>query len=654
MLASVIYWSRIISVITQLYLNDTVICLIWNSDIEFDLETVNSLEYYTTLNINLIKLQKSFEQDIADFKSLEQQLRGFGLTHNDLTKKLTMSIEKTHCESFLAFQRDILPFIESFINASQYSVWRSKRNRFVFSYLDSDFEKNLIEHIFFEEQQSILMISPDASNSDIFNIKTNKYNGPKGEKQYSLELLDRFYASNNTFLYNHPLFPDKTANLRGREIIVAGFDYRPYFVINYQNQANNSYDVAYDGSAKGAVQIDGTEGRVILTFCEIYNCTVWIDSTEANDWGEVYPNLTGDGALGMIVKDMAEISVAAMYSWDVDYLQLDMSMYLVRSGITCLVPAPRRLASWLLPLEPFQFTLWMAVLAYLLIEVISLSFTHKFESNLISEEISWYQSFKFAYVTTIKLFLSQSGNSYVRSLTVRVLLFTCFMNDIILTSIYAGGLASILTIPSYEKAADTVDGMLYHKLKWAANSEAWVSAIRNTDDERMNEILKNFNIYNDDKLELLATTRSDMGFTVERLPFGHYAIGDYLSSESIDHLKIMKEDLYFQYTVAFVRRCWPLLDRFDQMVYWWHSAGLDKYWEWRVVAVNLNVQKQKQVEATMYSNAEEMGPEKLGMANFAGILLIWVLGISLALVVFLYEVISYYIKSRKLTILNVL
>ncbi|TMW45699.1 hypothetical protein DOY81_009222, partial [Sarcophaga bullata] len=83
---------------------------------------------------------------------------------------------------------------------------------------------------------------------------------------------------------------------------MAGFDYRPYFVINYGTINNNSYDIAYGGASLGAAQIDGTESRVVTTFCEVYNCTVWIDSSEANDWGEVYPNLTGYGSLGMVAK----------------------------------------------------------------------------------------------------------------------------------------------------------------------------------------------------------------------------------------------------------------------------------------------------------------------------------------------------------------
>ncbi|XP_059226328.1 ionotropic receptor 21a [Stomoxys calcitrans] len=368
----------------------------------------------------------------------------------------------------------------------------------------------------------------------------------------------------------------------------------------------------------------------------------------------------------MVAKGTAEISVGAMYSWDTDYIYLDMSMYLVRTGVTCLVPAPKRLATWLLPLEPFQFTLWLAVLAYLWLEWFSLSLTHRFETWIISNDnVTWMESIVFGFVTTLKLLVSQSGSGFVVSQTVRVLLFTCFLNDLIITSIYGGGLASILTVPSYGEAADTVRRMLSQELQWAANSEAWVSTIRKSDDPHINGILQNFFIYSDEKLEHLAVSRAGYGFTLERLPFGmshktpnkklsylliilfagHFAIGDYLTPDSINSLKIMQEDLYYQYSVAFVTRCWPLLSQFDDLLYWWHSAGLDKFWEWRVVADNMNVQKQKQVEATMYSYMEDIGPVKLGMSNFVGILLIWLLGVLISCVVFVYEVIRGYGRS---------
>lgn len=211
---------------------------------------------------------------------------------------------------------------------------------------------------------------------------------------------------------------------------------------------------------------------------------------DADDWGTIYPNITGDGAMGMLLQHKVDICIGAMYSWYDDYTYLDLSMYLVRSGITCLVPAPHRLASWYLPLQPFQGTLWAAVLVCLGIETLGLVLSHRSEQKLYcnSEPQSWWDSMKFALVTTFKLFLSQSGNSNVRSVTVRVLLFACFLNDIIITSIYGGGLASILTIPSLGEAADTLQRMRSHRLQWAANSEAWVSAIRGSDDVSQRQV----------------------------------------------------------------------------------------------------------------------------------------------------------------------
>lgn len=35
---------------------------------------------------------------------------------------------------------------------------------------------------------------------------------------------------------------------------------------------------------------------------------------------------------------------------------------------------------------------------------------------------------------------------------------------------------------SYEKAADTIDGMLYYKLKWLGISDAWTVTLRTADD----------------------------------------------------------------------------------------------------------------------------------------------------------------------------
>ncbi|XP_070855045.1 uncharacterized protein Ir41a [Drosophila suzukii] len=361
--------------------------------------------------------------------------------------------------------------------------------------------------------------------------------------------------------------------------------------------------------------------------------------------------MSGDGALGMVIQHKADICIGAMYSWSEDYTYLDLSVYLVRSGITCLVPAPLRIASWHLPLEPFQKPLWAAILLCLFIEAIGLILAYKSEQELYvppKNPGGWWTCTKFGISTTFKLFISQSGKSKANSLTVRLLLLVCFLNDLIITSIYGGGLASILTVPSMDEAADTVQRLRLHRLQWAANSEAWVSAIRGSDESLVRDLLYNFHIYSDDQLLRLAQEqRVHIGFTVERLPFGHFAVGNYLVPQAIDQLIIMKDDLYFQYTVAFVPRLWPLLDQFNSMIYSWHSSGLDKYWEDRVVGDNLNLKIQKQLEETMSKNKGDIGPNMLGMSNFAGIILVWILGSIVAMLSFSLELIYFNLKVIK-------
>lgn len=125
-----------------------------------------------------------------------------------------------------------------------------------------------------------------------------------------------------------------------------------------------------------------------------------------------------------------------------------MSAYIGRSGVTCLVPASSYQASWTLPLKPFRFSLWMAVVVTLCLETLSLLAARKFEETTWQrQKQNWWQCFKFGLAITLKLFVNQTSNYVARTHTIRVLLFACYVIDIILTSVYGGGLSAVLTLP---------------------------------------------------------------------------------------------------------------------------------------------------------------------------------------------------------------
>lgn len=188
----------------------------------------------------------------------------------------------------------------------------------------------------------------------------------------------------------------------------------------------------------------------------------------------------------MILDRITDYGVGGLYIWYEAYLRMELSHFLGRSGVTCLVPAPQPIINWALPLRPFQATLWVCVLSCLVLECLALACTRHCErapatptttptSTGAPLSPSWRQSLRFGCATTLKLFLNQSTSYVTTSYALRTILLASYMIDIILTTVYGGGLAAILTLPKLEEAADSRQRLYEHKLIWSATSHAWIN-----------------------------------------------------------------------------------------------------------------------------------------------------------------------------------
>jgi len=130
----------------------------------------------------------------------------------------------------------------------------------------------------------------------------------------------------------------------------------------------------------------------------------------------------------------------------------------------------------------------MCVMLCLLLESLALCVTRRWEHYADSPFNSWMDSLRFGCISTLKLFVSQ-GTSYVTSsYALRTVLVASYMIDIILTTVYSGGLAAILTLPTLEEAADSRQRLFDHKLIWTGTSQAWITTI----DERSADVSKRF------------------------------------------------------------------------------------------------------------------------------------------------------------------
>ena len=80
-----------------------------------------------------------------------------------------------------------------------------------------------------------------------------------------------------------------------------------------------------------------------------------------NYWGEVFDNGTGNGVLGLVAIDQADIGFSAYYAWPSGYKAVDFPVSHMRSSVTMVTARPALLPGWMVPLMPFSGVVWGAV-----------------------------------------------------------------------------------------------------------------------------------------------------------------------------------------------------------------------------------------------------------------------------------------------------
>jgi hypothetical protein len=80
-----------------------------------------------------------------------------------------------------------------------------------------------------------------------------------------------------------------------------------------------------------------------------------------NYWGDVFDNGTGNGVLGLVAMDKADIGFSAFYAWRSGFMAADFPVSHMRSSVTMVTPRPELLPGWMVPVMPFSGAMWSAV-----------------------------------------------------------------------------------------------------------------------------------------------------------------------------------------------------------------------------------------------------------------------------------------------------
>ncbi|XP_075215171.1 glutamate receptor ionotropic, delta-2-like [Lycorma delicatula] len=384
-------------------------------------------------------------------------------------------------------------------------------------------------------------------------------------------------------------------------------------------------------------QADGTEYRIFKEFSLKYNCTLSLQ-TDDNMWGEIFENKSGNGILGNVYESKADVGFGALYLWYHEYQFLDYSAVYIRTGVTCLVPRVQQVSPLLLPLLPFDGKLWAIVLSTLIITAIFLYYVAKIANQFSNNWRVRFRTMADCVLRVIGILLLQVPTAkgvQQPPLPLRYIITWLEVMFLLIVTSYHSGLASNLTVHRYDKPIETVQDLVDSSLPWGARHAAWIFSIRLTQESNTKILLNRFQHQSFEYLKKHTKT-GDFAFGIERLQGGFFAVGDYITSDSVPYLQLMKEDIYYEHVLTVVPKGSPYLNKINKLISQIQNAGLLLLWEREMARHYLSLDIQYGVHQSNVIETEHE-PTGLQVKHILGSLIFLAIGHTIAAVTLFLE-----------------
>lgn len=205
-----------------------------------------------------------------------------------------------------------------------------------------------------------------------------------------------------------------------------------------------------------------------------------------------------------------------MDTWGVTYHYLDLSKPTVRTGVTCLVPAPKLAARWLTPLYSYSSQLWICLILVIFIEISALIIILSCYQKYFSQS-----SLTSAIEIVLKPIVLQplTDSKMPVEIASILMIWLAHMLSLVITSTYSSGLASVMTLPRFENPIDTLQDLVDSNLEWGATHDVWITSIEQAKDPINLHLVKKFQAIPADELRQQSKS-GKFGFAMERLPSG--------------------------------------------------------------------------------------------------------------------------------------
>ncbi|CAG9560515.1 unnamed protein product [Danaus chrysippus] len=187
------------------------------------------------------------------------------------------------------------------------------------------------------------------------------------------------------------------------------------------------------------------------------------------------------------------------------------------------------------------------------------------------------------------------SSTFFQPWRIRSVLGWMMITGLVLDNAYGGGLASTFTVPKYEPTVDTIRDMVDRKLEWGATHTAWIFSLSLSQEPMIKQLISQFKTYSAEELVEKSFTRQ-LAFSIEILPAGYFAIGEYITKEASLDLTIMLEQFYFEQCVIMMRKSSVFTDKINKLIGRLHESGLLLAWETQIALQHLDYKVQLEVK----------------------------------------------------------
>ncbi|XP_069700783.1 glutamate receptor ionotropic, delta-2-like [Periplaneta americana] len=465
---------------------------------------------------------------------------------------------------------------------------------------------------------------------------THSFRGPNPSERISLDT----WISQEGFLNNADLYPDKVTDLMGKQISLTAIYYPPLSVV--------------DEDVDPPIY-DGLEFKIMHEWSKKHNITWRVVYAPDDWWGVIWENGSGVGLCGHVSMDKADVGFGAIYLWENEHRFTDYSAMYFRTALTTVLPRPKLLPGWLVPIHPFQFNMWIAVGLSVFVSTTVLHMTSQGSMKLLGTGrgktvVNMYSTWTECLFRTMGLLVLQvppdeRDFSTPRHVPMRHLVTWLILFYFVVTTGYSAGLAAVLTMPRYEKPIETATEMSDRNVKYGGMDVAYVFFLQESLDPKMKKLANNFIEGTEEYLTKKATT-GEMGFVIERMMNGHFFLPSFVNEDTMPYLRVMKEDYVYGNCVFMLRKGSPYRGIINSIVYKVRDTGLVLFWEDMTVRKYMSTRRQLSV---INSRKDvDPGPTQLLIRHVTGSFYLLGYGLALSFLVFIIELLTHNCRLDKL------